>query len=62
MCIIGQKFSVTNKSVFDLFCNVLLSREAQGDASVARVLLEDGGRERGDDGDVKVRGTVREAQ
>ena len=62
MSIIVQEFRVTNKSVFDLFCSVLLSQEAQADARVTRKLPEDGGRETRDDRHVKARGTVKEAQ
>ena len=50
---IVQAFNVTNKWVFSLFCNVLLSRDAQPYASTPRVLLEDGGRERRDEGDMR---------
>ena len=62
MSIIVPIFCVNNKLVFGLFCSVLFSREAQADASVIRVLPEDGGQERWDDGDVKARGTASEAQ
>ena len=60
--IIVPKFSVTNKSVFGLFCSILLPREAQVDASLIRVLPEDGRQERWDNGDVKARGIASKAQ
>ena len=46
-------FNVINKWVLGLFCNVLSSREAQQDASVTQVLLEDGGQETRDKGDAR---------